>query len=373
MNKEKIANIIDDAQELQLPTQNKEHEVELLCVDDVEMVPINWLWKDRIARGKITVIAGQPGLGKSQITAMLCAHITASIAFPDGAIIDAGDVIILSAEDDVSDTIKPRLIAAKADLKRCHFLDGIKIKINGEDAVRMFDLTQDIAPLENIIKLNGNVKLLIIDPVSAYQGQTDSHGNAEMRTLLSPYSKMAAKYNVSIVLVTHFNKSNSQEPLERVIGSIGLIAAARAGYAVIKDDKDESIRYLVPIKNNIGNDKDGFAFHIDGVTLQHDIETSCICWHSEPIKAQKVLNPEAEKKPTQTSAAAAFLQEILSDGPMLATDVFDNAAGAGYSKSTIQRAKSRIGAKTRKCGFDKGWVWYLVDDEDRASETIQSS
>ncbi len=306
MSNDKITNIIEDAEAYKVEDDTAP-KAELVCVDDVEMVPIQWLWEKRIALGKLTVLAGQPGLGKSQITAMLSAHVTASKDFPDGRKTNIGNVIILSAEDDVSDTLKPRLMAAGADMKRCHFMDGIKITTNGKSAVCMFDLAQDMEPLEKVVQSLENVKLLIIDPVSAYQGKTDSHGNAEIRALMAPYSKLAAIYNVAIVLVTHFNKSGSQAPIERVIGSIGLIAAARAGYAVIKDAEDDKIRYFVPIKNNIGNDTDGFSFYIEGVTLENGIETSRICWNNIPVLAQKVLCPEPEKKPTQTNAAAAFL------------------------------------------------------------------
>lgn len=353
--------------------QSHSSEIQLLCVDDVEMVPINWLWKDRIALGKLTVIAGQPGLGKSQITAMLCAHITSGIPFPDGGQPSIGDVVVLSAEDDVADTIKPRLIAAGANLKRCHFVDGVKTMVNGTNAIRMFDLTSDIKALESIVKANANIKLLIIDPVSAYQGQTDSHGNAEMRSLLAPYSKLAADYNLAIVLVTHFNKSKSQEHLERVIGSIGLIAAARAGYAVIKDLTDDQVRYFIPIKNNVGNDRDGFSYNIEGVALENGIETSRVCWHEGIVQAQPILSPEADKKSTQTSEAAVFLQDLLCSGPMLAKDIFDNGDGAGYTKSSLRRAKDRIKAKKRKLDFNKGWVWFLSHHEHLVTEMMKPS
>lgn len=345
-------------------------EVELRCIDDVEMVPIQWLWEDRIALGKLTVIAGQPGLGKSQITAMLCAHLTSETPFPDGARADRGSVIIISAEDDVADTVKPRLIAAGADLKRCHFLDGIKTDINGETATRLFALEQDIELLEDTLKANKDIRLIIIDPVSAYHGKTDGHGNAEIRSLLMPYSKLAAQYNVAIVLVTHFNKSSSQEPLERVIGSIGLIAAARAGYAVIKDAEKDELRYFVPLKNNIGNDKGGFSFHVEGVHFEDGIKTSRIVWGATPVSAKEVLNPE---KKTQTNGASEFLSDLLSNGPVLTAEIFENGDCVGYSKSSLQRAKNRLGILHRKLGYDQGGVWFLPEHEDRVMEMMKSS
>ena len=114
---------------------------------------------------------------------------------------------------------------------------------------------------------------------------------------------MAAINNVAIILITHLNKSTEQEPIERVIGSIGLIAAARAGYIVVKDKKNPDTRYFLPIKNNLGNDTDGFAFNIEGVELEGNITTSKICWHPDTVNAQKILFPESDGKPSATNGA----------------------------------------------------------------------
>lgn len=327
-------------------------------MDDVETKPVSWLWIKRIARGKLTVAAGNPGLGKSQLAAAMAATVTTGGTWPDGSnTIGAGDVFILSAEDDAADTIKPRLVAAGADVKKCHVLSAVKIPMNsGEDKSRHFDLTQDIKRLGAAIEQNGNVHLVIIDPISAYLGDTDSNNNSAIRGVLAPLSDMAAKYNVAVILVTHMNKSKDQEPMARVIGSMGMIAAARAGYMVSKDEIDPNIRYFVPIKNNIGNDSDGFAFHIEGVTLENGIETSRACWHDGVINAYKVLNPE---KKSQINGAQAFLVEMLSRGSRIASEIFEEAQGMGYSKASIQRAAKSLGVVRRKMGMKDGWMWSL--------------
>jgi len=151
MSTEEITNTIKEAKPFQA-SQSEQGTVDLICMEDVEMKPVYWLWDERIALGKVTVIAGQPGLGKSQITAMLCANVTAQIPFPDGQKAPLGDALILSAEDDPSDTIKPRLIAAGANLKRCHFFNGMKTTSNGRDAVRLFDLSTDADPFGRYFK-----------------------------------------------------------------------------------------------------------------------------------------------------------------------------------------------------------------------------
>ncbi len=337
------------------------NEVDLICMSNIEMKRIEWLWPDRIACGKLTVIAGNPGLGKSQLTAMLAAIITTGEKWPDASEpAPIGNVIFLSAEDDAADTIKPRLKAAEADISRCHILNAIKTKTSdGKDSQRSFDLTQDVERLGEVIARLGDVRLVVIDPISAYLGGTDSHNNADMRGMLAPLSAMAAKNGVAMVVLTHLNKSEYQDMIGRVIGSIGLIAAARAGYVVVKDPITPETRYFIPIKNNVGNDREGFAFHIDGVDLTDDITTSKICWHDGLVEAQKILYPEVEEKPTATNGAAEFLQGLLSKGAMMAQDVFNEADGAGYSKASMYRAKKKLGIKHKKIGMEGGWQWSI--------------
>lgn len=360
----KIMDVISAAE-----TYEFNSEMETRRMSDVETKPVKWLWHKRIALGKLTVIAGNPGLGKSQITAYLAATVSTGGYWPDGAEPPLkAAVLLLSAEDDAGDTIKPRLLAAGADVGNCYVIDAVhSVNSNGDAQLRTFDLSQDIERLEREIIRIGNVGLVVIDPISAYLGGVDSHNNADMRGLLAPLSAMAAQHNVAVVLVTHMNKSKDQEPIARVIGSIGLIAAARAGYVVIKDNKNPKLRYFVPVKNNIGNDKDGFSFAIEEVRLPSDlfvIETSKISWRPDTVQAQDILNPEAKAKETQINGAKDFLSDCLFDGPKLSADVFEEAEGAGYKKSAIQRAAQVLGVKRRKRGVLNGkWEMYMPADD----------
>lgn len=347
------------------PETTPADDVTLLCMNDIEMKPVVWMWEERIACAKLNVLAGDAGLGKSQTTANLAAIISTGGYFPDSdtpAI--KGNVIFLSAEDDPADTIKPRLMAAGADVTRVYILDAIKTKSReGKEGIRNFDLSEDIERLAATIEKVGNVRLVVIDPISAYMGGTDSHNNADMRGLLAPLSAMAARHGAAILLVTHLNKSQNPDIMARVMGSIALIAAARAGFVVVKDTKEPDTRYFLPIKNNIGNDREGFAYHIETVVLSDEITTSKIVWHEGAVDAHKILHPEPEVKPTATNGAKEFLQEILSQGAVSAKEVFENAEAAGYSKSSIQRARARAGAKTRKKGMEEGWEWFIPECE----------
>ncbi len=334
-------------------------------MDSITMQPIEWLWPERIACGKISIIAGNPGLGKSQITTALAAVVTTGGRWPDGSeCTKQGSVIFLSAEDDPADTIKPRLIAAGADVKRCSLLNAsIKEGTDRKQRIRGFDLSKDVQRLSSVLRQHDDVRLLVIDPISAYLGKTDSHNNAEIRGALEPLSKMASEHNVAIVLLTHLNKSTHQEPIERIIGSIGLIAAARAGYIVLKDKKREERRYFLPVKNNIGVDNTGFAYCVEGKDLGNNINTSFVKWESDLVDAHEILNPSEEVKPTATNGASAFLQEQLSGGAKPANEIFELGESLKFSKSTLQRAANRLLVVRRKMGFDHGWYWALFEDD----------
>jgi len=366
-----IAAVIDTA-----PVYEPELEMEVRCMDDIEMQPVRWLWYRRVALGKLTVIAGNPGLGKSQITAFLAATTGNGKFWPDDTSPpETGSTLILSAEDDAADTIKPRLMAAGADMRKCFVLDAVRTKNqNGDLALRTFNLREDVERLEQEIIRRRDVRLVIIDPISAYLGETDSHNNADMRGVLAPLSAMAAKHGVAVVLVTHLNKSKDQEPIARVIGSIGLIAAARAGYAVVKDEKKPEVRYFLPIKNNIGNDQDGFTFQIESVKIPCDggtIETSRVAWWPGAVKAQDILNPQAEAKPTATNGAQAFLHDMLRNGQCLAKDILTEGGEAGYGPATLRRAADRLGVLKRKLGMAGAWEWYFPLNEHRQPKDVE--
>lgn len=344
-------------------------DVELVCLADVKMEKIDWLWPDRIARGKLTVIAGDPGLGKSQITANIAAIVSAGQKWPDASTTaTTASVLILSAEDDMADTIKPRLVAAGGDVKNCHILKAVTSTDNkGNKIPRGFDLKRDVGSLEKTIAKLGNVSLIIIDPISAYMGKTDSNNNSEVRGLLAPLTELAEKANVAVVVVTHLNKSQSQSMLNRVIGSIGLVAASRYTFGVIKDEAKPDIRYLIPIKTNIGNGKSGFVFQIESITLEENIQTSRIRWE-RPIDVEDALKLcLLDEAPS--NEAGRFLKEIMADGPKLKTEIDILAKEAGLSDSSLQRAKKRLGFESRRVGFDDGaWEWHSPTTSSQSSE-----
>ena len=257
----------------------------LLDANDIEPQPVHWLWPGRIALRKVSLIASDPGLGKSLVTIGLVARVTRAKSWPlDEAASPLGGAMILSAEDDPADTMVPRLIAADADLSRVKLLDCVReTSATGNPFERGFSLERDVQLLERELALAPDCRLIVVDPISAYLGSTDTHRNADVRALLTPFIKLAQRHDVAIVAVSHLNKGTGLHANYRVTGSIAFTATARAVYLIAKDPDDPKRRLMMPIKNNLAQDETGLAYRInvtrDGIAFIEWDEPIGICCH----------------------------------------------------------------------------------------------
>ena len=354
---------------------------------DIQAKPVNWLWPGRIARGKVSMLAGNPGLGKSQITSSMAATVTTGGIWPvDKSRCERGNVIFLSAEDDAEDTGRPRLEAAGADLSRVFILDAVVdgYRSDGSEVQRGFNLKTDLIRLGNMLDEIGGAALIVIDPITAYLGETDSHKNAEIRALLSPLSDLAAKHGAAVVCVSHLNKSAGGEALMRVTGSLAFVAAARAAFIVAKDTENDARRLFLPLKNNIGNDRSGLAFAIESAQVKSKaglIETSRIAWEPDPVTVTADEAMQHQGDPEERSAlddARQFLLNLMADGPVKAGQVKSDSDGAGFNWRTTQRAADRLNIERNKDGMKGGWTWRLPPKmtstpEDDRHETVSPS
>jgi putative DNA primase/helicase len=342
--------------------------VVLRRMSDIQAQPVLWLWLGRIARGKVSMLAGDPGLGKSQICASLAAIVTTGGLWPvDRSPCDVGSVLILSAEDDAADTIRPRLEAAGADLDRVHILDAVKDMDYGRAVERGFDLSRDLDHLSAALDDLGDVALVVIDPITSYLGATDSHKTADVRAVLSPLGALAAKKGVAILAVNHMRKSQAGGAMMQITGSMAFVAHARAAYVVAKDRDDPERRLMLPAKNNIGNDASGYAFRLESIELPSGIHTSRVAWEPDlvtDVTADEAAAPaEASEGRSALEEAAEFLRELLADGPMPAKRVLAEAREAGHAEKTIRRACRGL-VDRQKLGGNYGsgaqqWVWAL--------------
>jgi hypothetical protein len=358
---------IDSAESLELAANLGSSQPVLICrrASEIEPERVEWLWEARIAAGKQTLFAGDPGTGKSQLSVAIAAAIAKGAEWPCGeGRAPLGSVIILSAEDGVADTIVPRLTAAGADLDRIRIVTAVE---DGKGR-RSFDLQADLYELEKTIAEIGDVRLIVIDPISSYMGKTDSHKNTAVRGVLEPIGEMAERMRVAVLSVTHFSKASAgtaTKALNKFMGSVAFVAAARAAFVVLEDPHDGERRLLLHAKNNLAEAPQGLAFRLEQSIVGEGIVTSKVEWEPEPVTltANEVLaaNDGSKKNALAVEEAEYFLQALLADGPVSSKEVDAEALEAGIKLATLRRAKANLGIKPYKDGMKGGWFSALPE------------
>jgi hypothetical protein len=334
----------------------------IVNLGSVEPETVDWLWQGRFALGKVTLLTGDPGLGKSFITLDMAARVTTGREWPDGEPGETGSVVLLSAEDGPADTIRPRIESLGGFVDRIDLIRMVT-RPNSKNE-QSFSLGRDLAALEETISQQWCPKLVVIDPISAYLGGTDSHNNSDIRGLLTPLSDLADRLHVAIVVVTHLNKSDSGPALYRSMGSIAFVAAARAAWMVTKDPGDPSgeRRLLLASKNNLGPGKTGLAFWIQAKPDGH--YGAVVAWDPTPVhkRVDEVFSENQPKRNRREKRdrAAEFVKEALAEGPISSTELKRLAEANGHKWRTIARARKAISVAADKQGHGS-WHCELPD------------
>ena len=303
---------------------------------------VEWLWYPYIPFGKITVVEGDPGDGKSSFILQVAAILTTGSRMPDGYQIDqAAPVIYQCREDDLADTIKPRLLAAGAICDRVAYI------IDEDNSLTLSD-QRIITALEQT-----GARLLILDPLQAYMAQEGDMNNVgRIRSCLGRLSSIASKYRCAIVLIGHMNKSGGGKSVYRGLGSIDIAAVARSILMISRDADDPDIRYMFPIKSSLAPEGPAIGFRFD---RDAGFKWLGIC---EANVSPDVLPPgnRVGKMPDATE----LLISMLADGELPSAEVLERMSMNGISERTVYKIKRLLGIESRKKG--RVWYWRLQTD-----------
>jgi putative DNA primase/helicase len=332
---------------------------------DLKPEAVRWLWRDWLALGKLHVLAGAPGQGKTTIALAFAATVTVGGRWPDGSRCAPGSVLVWSGEDDAADTLLPRLLAMDADAARVHFVKGTRVA--GE--VEPFDPARDLAVLTAEAEAIGDVRLLIVDPVVSAVGGADSHKNTEVRRALQPLVDLGAALGCAVLGISHFSKgSTGRDPTERVVGSVAFSAVARVVLVAAKTKGDDGSprRILARSKSNIGPDDGGFEYGIEQIELSAHpgVHASRLTWGKsvEGTARELLAEPDGDSDEAGSARdnAAEFLRSTLTAGPVPTKTVEAEAKAAGIAWRTVRRASDELGVRKQKGGMDAGWYWSLA-------------
>ena len=315
-------------------------DLKIISLDNIESREVEWLWKPYIPLGKLTIIEGDPGSGKTMLALRLASQLSKGVALPFvEEHKEPMNIIYQTVEDAYDDTIKPRLEKMYGNYANIHFIDESK------DFLCMSDERIE----EAIIRTNA--KLLVLDPVQSYLGANVNINSAnEVRSALNNLVEIAKRTGCAIILISHLNKKNSSKAIGRHIGTMDLTATARS-VLLVGDIKDQDgMRAMAHVKSSLCK---------KGKTLQFEITDNGFIWHGESdLSEEEILAGVALKSKKQI--AMDFIEEMLVDGPRTPEDIYSKGKQYNISKRTIDEAKKVLDVKSVRIG--NGWYWQINTD-----------
>ncbi|MHB1523761.1 MAG: AAA family ATPase [Candidatus Dormibacteria bacterium] len=326
-------------------------------LSDVVAQQVGWLWGGWIPLARLSLCIGHAGQGKSWLSLAIAAAVSRGWPLPGDVTGEPGDVLLIGAEDGLADTVRPRLDALGADVRRIVALEGVRTR-QGERGFRLADC--DV--LEQALSVRP-YQLVVIDPLTAFAGHTDSYKDAEVRTLLAPLAKLAEEYGPAVLGIMHLRKGQADTALQRASGSIAWGAAARSVFAVGTDPQanDASTeRHVLPVKQNLCAPPEGVTFELDG---------GHFAWGGPSGLSAAQLMAARGEEGGAIAEAKDVLRQILADGPVESNAALAQCRAAGVSESTANRARRALGVRATKEGYGaKGkWLLDLPDGEHQAA------
>lgn len=327
----------------------------VLTAADLPTLMVEWIWRARMPRGAVTLLDGDPGLGKSTITCDLAARVSRGWVMPPApggeVVTKPAGVLMVSAEDDLSRTIRPRLVAAGANLHQIHFFDSVDT-VGGR---RPPALPADHAIIERLAR-EYSVDLIVIDPLMAYLDRSvDAHKDADVRRVLHLLKIMAEGTGAAVLVLRHLNKFTAGPAIYRGGGSIGIIGAARSALVVGRDPGDPFRCILAPTKCNL-------CAHPPALVYSHEPvgDVSRIAWGEEvDLAAEDILVQSRPGRQTKLDRCCSTMRDLLSRGPVETNELTEVLGGMGYSKRTVDRARAQLNVRSERVGYGADGRWMM--------------
>ncbi len=342
----------DDARREARPSNGEPLTAVTVKLSDVKREAVTWRWSGRLPVGKFVMLDGDPGIGKSWLTLAMATAMTLGLPLPgDTEHHPPKDVLVMTAEDGLGDTVEPRLEDMGANLSRVTALTAVRDEKGRERAPSLVD---DLTIIEDELA-RSDYGLVILDPLNAYLGtEVDTHRDAPLRAVLGPLAALAERRHVSVVGIRHLTQSQRDRPIYRGQGGIAYAAAARVVLLAGINPANSSEGVLATLKCNLAPKAPSLTFSIvDGRFI----------WGTETdITPAALLAPDTpdEERITREDAES-FLRELLADGPVAAKEALAEARAACISERTLNRAKAALGVKTERegeAGRRGGGTWY---------------
>lgn len=330
-----------------------------------------WLWKPFLAYGELSVWAGLPDMGKGSVAAYATAQITSGQPFPDGSIADRNEVLILTGEETPATTTLPRILAAGGNLEKVGIATGVGRSLDEKSTAseRLIALQRDVEKIEEYLRENPSVSLVVIDPVDVYFAGAKKNSTENVSEIYGKLKRLAENCNVAVLLVDHLNKNGSQAAIHRVGGAGAAAARPRLVWLFARDKENPAVRHISILKGNIlaESDKIGRKFDFFSVPLEIEgKETSqpVIHWLGESNETADSLLSETKSSLGAPSdkrlAAEEFLRKELAEGERLSAEIYEAAKRAGIDTSkggTLDRAKEAL--KLKSFRKEVPGRWYL--------------
>jgi len=317
----------------------------IITMDQIEAEKVDWLWRNRIPIGRITMLDGDPGSGKSTLSLVIASAVSRGVALPFGEKPKSpANVLLMSCEDGYGDTIRPRLDQAGADVSR------IAIPNPGRGlATTMLNASF----IEQAVKIAGPA-LVIVDPIVTFARGKNTDKANEVRELLSPLMSIAERHALACLVIRHFTKQVDARAMYRGAGSVDFMAACRSAFIIGESDEEPNLRVLAQVKNSLGPKSPSLGFYIDEKGFRWGGHVSANA--DELLATNRSDNRRRDK--VQLEAAAQFLRDTLSNGPMPSKAIDDKATASGISNKTLWRAKDTLGVKASKERGSMGGEWW---------------